>query len=406
MKKVILLAVLAMPMTLSAQKEIKPSLPKATKAFKDGKLDEAKAIIDVTTNSPEFMVDKKGQPAKKAAEAWFYKGMIYIAIDTSKNQAFKALEAEPFKVGSESFDKAKALAKEGFLGFYTNEMGLPVLPESQIFPYFADSYSKKAIASYQEDKNYKLALEYFERVMYFMPEDTSILMNGGVFFAPSAEEYDKAITYIRKYLAKGGKSTDAYIQLFSIYRDKKKDLETALVVAKEAIAQFPNNTEFPKYELDIYIKMNKLPEARIIMEKQAKADPSDKEARYYLGIISMELKEPVAAKAWYEEALKIDPKYVDANIALAEIIYSDAKEVKKQMNQLGNSKDDFKKKVEFDKVYQEKLRIALPYWVACEKLSPDDGKVLDNLYVIYQDLDMTQEVARVEKRMKALGLLD
>ena len=72
MKKVILLTALALPMTLLAQKEIKPSLPKASKAYKEGKLDEAKALIDVTVASQEFMVDKKGQPAKNAAEAWFY----------------------------------------------------------------------------------------------------------------------------------------------------------------------------------------------------------------------------------------------------------------------------------------------------------------------------------------------
>ncbi len=406
MKKVILLAVLVMPMTLFAQKEIKPSLPKATKAFKEGKLDEAKAIIDVTTSSQEYMVDKKGLPSKKAAEAWFYKGMIYVSIDTSKNQTYKVLETDPFKVASESFNKAKELAKEGFLGFYTNEVGLPIPPESQIFPYFADSYSKKALAAYQEEKDYKKALEYFEKCVYFIPEDTSALMNAGVFFAPSAEQYDKAIDYIRKYHAKGGKSSDSYIQLFSIYRDKKKDLETALVVAQEAIAQFPNNSEFPKYELDIYIKMNKLPEARVVMEKQAKADTADKEARYYLGVINQELSDVVAAKKWFEEALAIDPKYFDASVAVAEIIYSDAKKVKKEMNQLSNSKEDFKKKVELDKTYQEKLRIALPYWEACEKLSPDEGKVLDNLYVIYGDLEMTQQVARIEKRMKALGLLD
>ncbi len=406
MKKVILLAALTMPMTLFAQKEVKPSLPKAEKAYKERKLDEAKAVIDVTTASQEFMVDKKGEPAKKAAEAWFYKGLIYTAIDTSKNEGFKALEAEPFKVATESFDKARALTKDHTIDFYKNEMGVPLITETQIFPFFADNYAKKAIAFYQDNKDYKKALEYIERTMYFIPEDTAILMNAGVFFAPSAKEYDKSIMYIRKYQAKGGKSSDAYIQLFSIYRDNKKDLVTALTVAKEAIAAFPGNPEFPKYELDIYIKTNRLPEARTIMERQANENPTDKESRYYCGVINMELKDNAAALKWFDEAIKLDPKYFDANVAKAEIIYSDAKSVKTEMNNLGNSKDDFKKKVELDKVYQDKLRIALPYWEACEKLSPDDAKVLDNLYIMYMDLEMTAQVTRVEKRMKALGLLD
>ncbi|MEK6782156.1 MAG: tetratricopeptide repeat protein [Bacteroidota bacterium] len=406
MKKVVLLAALAMPMLLLAQKEIKPSLPKAEKAFKEGKLDEAKTIIDITTASQEFMMDKKGQPTKKASEAWFYKGLIYMAIDTSKNQAFKGLEAEPYKVAIEAIGKSRSLSKDGNIDYYTDEMGLPKITETQIFPYFADAYSKKAITAYQEEKNYKQALEYFERTLYFMPEDTSVLMNAGVFFAPSAEEYDKAIVYIRKYQANGGKSPDAYIQLFSIYRDRKKDLETALAVAKEASAKFPNNSDFTKYELDIYIKMNKLPEALAIMEKQVKDNPNDKEARYFCGVITNELGNQAAAKNWFEEALKLDPKYFEAHLALAELVYLDAKKVKNDMNQLGNSKEDFKKKLDLDKQYQEKLRVSLPYWEACEKLSPDDPKVLDNLYLMYTDLEMTDKVARIEKKMKALGLLD
>jgi hypothetical protein len=52
------------------------------------------------------------------------------------------------------------------------------------------------------------------------------------------------------------------------------------------------------------------------------------------------------------------------------------------------------------------LRVALPYWEALEKMSPDEGKVLDNLYLMYSDLEMTAQVTRIEKRMKALGLLD
>ena len=231
-------------------------------------------------------------------------------------------------------------------------------------------------------------------------------MNAGVFFGPSAEEWDKSLGYIKTYHEKGGVGADSYIMLFSIYRDKKKDNDTALKVAQDMVKKFPNNSEFPKYELDMFIKMNRLPEAKEVMLRQAAAEPGNKEARYYLGVISSELKDPIESRKWYEEAIKLDPKYFEPQLGLAEIIYSDAKAVKAQMNQLGNSKDDFKKKLELDKTYQDKLRLALPYWADCEKLSPDDSKVLDALYIIYSDLEMTAQVTRIEKRMKALGLLD
>jgi tetratricopeptide (TPR) repeat protein len=156
----------------------------------------------------------------------------------------------------------------------------------------------------------------------------------------------------------------------------------------------------------MYVKMNKLPEAKEVMLKQATANPNDKESRYFLGVISSELKQPEEAKKWFEEAIKLDSKYFEPQLGLAELFYLEAKVEKDKMNQLGNSKDDLNKKIAIDKVYQEKLRIALPYWEKCEKLSPDDGKVLDVLYMIYNDLEMTAQVTRIEKRMKTLGLLD
>ncbi len=405
MKKIVMLLALFVPLVTVAQKEIKPSLTKAEKALRDGKYAEAKAIIDVTVASQEFMVDKKGQPSKNAAKAWYLKGLVYTSFDTTKNEEAKKLEANAFQVAKEAFLKCQEIDGGKNTSFINDPSGLPIL-DTQLKPYLAQKYFAKAVTAYQDEKDYKKAFELMESTLFFIPKDTAVLMNAGVFFGPAAEEDDKSIAYLKKYQELGGKSPDAYVILFSIYRDKKKDNEMALKIAQEAVAAFPNHPDFPRYELDMYIKMNRLPDAKIAMEKQVKANPEDKESRYYLGVINMELGDLTAAKSWYDEAIKLDPKYFEPQLAKAELIYGDAKKVKGEMNQLGNSKDDFKKKVELDKVYQEKLRIALPYWEALEKMSPDDGKVLDNLYIMYNDLEMTAQVTRIEKRMKALGLLD
>jgi hypothetical protein len=59
--------------------------------------------------------------------------------------------------------------------------------------------------------------------------------------------------------------------------------------------------------------------------------------------------------------------------------------------------------MEIDKLYVEKLKTALPYVEACEKISPDDVNVLYSLLTIYGDLDIQPSVARVKKRLKTLG---
>ena len=52
MKKTVFALLLIIPFALVAQKEIKPSVSKAEKALKEGKFDEAKAIIDADSSGP------------------------------------------------------------------------------------------------------------------------------------------------------------------------------------------------------------------------------------------------------------------------------------------------------------------------------------------------------------------
>lgn len=391
--KRILLIILIMPFVVLAQKPIKPSIPKAERALRSGEYAEAKDIIDATVSSEKFSDN---------AKAWYLKGLIYVAIDTTKNEAAKSLVAEPFPIAKEAFDKAYALDPDNG-SFINGPEGFPMLTD-QVNAYLAQSYFEKGIKAYQEDKDYKEAFKQVERTLYFVPNDTSILMNAGIFFAPSADEHEKSIMYLNKYLDQGGTSTDAYTMLFSVYRDELKDNEKALEVVKKAMKAHPKNSEFPKYELDMYVRMGKLVDAKEAMEKQAASDPNDAETRYFLGVINQRLDDNATARKWYDEAVKIDPQYFEPRLAIAELVHLDAKKVKQEMNQLGITAEDKKKRFELDKTLVENLKKALPYWEAAEKISPDDEKVLDNLYSIYSDLDMRPQMARIEKKMKALGL--
>lgn len=384
-----------MPFVVLAQKPIKPSIPKAERALRNGEYAEAKDIIDATVSNEKFA---------KNAKAWYLKGLIYAAIDTTKNEAAKSLVAEPFPIAKESFEKAYALDPDNG-SFINGPEGFPMLTD-QVNAYLAQSYFEKGIKAYQDDKDYKEAFKQVERTLYFVPNDTSILMNAGIFFAPSADEHEKSIQYLNKYLEQGGTSTDAYTMLFSVYRDELKDNDKALEVVKKAMKAHPKNSEFPKYELDMYVRMGKLVDAKEAMEKQAASDPTDAETRYFLGVINQRLDDNATARKWYDEAVKIDPQYFEPRLAIAELVHLDAKKVKQEMNQLGITAEDKKKRFELDKTLVENLKKALPYWEAAEKISPDDEKVLDNLYSIYSDLDMRPQMARIEKKMKALGLWD
>ncbi len=432
---------LLLPIAVSAQKEIKPSVSKAETALQKGIIDEAKSIIDATVANQEYMVDKKGNPSKNAAKAWYLKGMIYAAIDTTKNEKFKSLDANPFPAISEAFAKSEEIDKgknESLVNRLYQGFPLP-MKKDEVARTLAQTYLDRGYKIYQS-KDYKKAFVDIEKVVYFLPTDSTQLMNAGVYFAPSAGEDQKAIAYIKRYQAAGGKNPDALLQLYSIYskradnvkkdgkakdKDKAKgkdqydpmldtaymkNINLALKVAQELTTKHPNNLDYLNLEYNIYTQTNRLPEAKALMEKRAAADPKDRESRYFLGLICNELKDIDGAKHWMEEAIKVDPDYFEANLVLAKLTYADAQKVRNDRNAINGSKpDDLKKRQELFLKIPVKLKESLPYWEKCVAINSADQDGLYGLLSIYSDLSLSDEsynakIGDLKKKMKALGL--
>ena len=87
MKRITLLLLMLATVSLYAQKTPKPNVNKALNSWKEGKLDEAKANIDLATTYEKTMND---------AKTWYYRGLIYASIDTTSNEAHKALATDAY----------------------------------------------------------------------------------------------------------------------------------------------------------------------------------------------------------------------------------------------------------------------------------------------------------------------
>ncbi len=405
MKKYVLILLAAIPMAVFAQKEIKPSLSKAEKALRANKLDEAKSIIDVTVGNTEFMNDKKGNPSKNAAKAYYLKALIYFAIDTTSVQSFKSLAPNARSDAKAAFDKAHETDKSAAT-FINDANGVLPLTDDQIRGQLAQAYLDRAVKAYQNDKDYKKAFDDIETVVFFMPNDTTQLMNAGVYFGPAADDYDKALTYIDRYYKAGGKHQDAYIQEISIYYDKKKDYAKTLDVISRARKAFPKNTEFVKYELNIYLTDKKYDKARSTVKEILRDNPEDKESFYLLGQLNAELGNLDSARLAYKKATDLDPNYFEAQLDLAKIYLADALKIKAERDKLGISPADIqKRKVLFDQL-QKQYTIALPYWERALQIRGDDEAVLYTLDEIYTSLVMDDKAAVIKKKMKQLGYTD
>jgi tetratricopeptide (TPR) repeat protein len=192
--------------------------------------------------------------------------------------------------------------------------------------------------------------------------------------------------------------------MININSGPKENKEEALRLVREAKEKFPANQDFPKVEIGLLIDLKRIDEAKSGLENAIKKEPNNKILHFYLGYANASLNNLEAAKKNYEDALKIDPQYFEASLYLAKLMYAEAAAIKKEMSNLGISAADKKKKFDLDKVLVEKLKVALPYWEAAEKIKPDDQEVLDTLYQIYTDLDMQEQLKRVDKKYKELGM--
>src|SRR5690606_27271512 len=278
--------------------------------------------------------------------------------------------------------------------------GLPILKPQQM-EIWAGTYINKGANLYQQD-DLEGALENFEKTSRIIPDDTTAYFYSGI-VANSLEKYQLSYDKFRTYIDKGGTSPDAYSMMLNLLNGPLDNKEKALELAREAQQKFPNNSDFGKVEIGTLIDLNRIEEARAGLEQAIKKEPDNKILHFYLGYVNSSLGNSDAAVKSYEEALRIDPNYFDAQLLMAKEMYKPAEKIKREMASLGISAADRKKKLELDSQLVEKLKVALPYWEKAEKMNPTEMEVLDALSSIYGDLGMTAQAQRIEQRYKELG---
>ena len=395
MRSILFLMLMFMAVAVSAQRKQKPNINKALKSLQEGKLAEAKEMIDAATTYEKTMDDGK---------TWYYRGLIYAAIDTTSNQAFKSLAEDPFKIAMESFEKADQLGKAGTEYFTPGPDGVIPVTKTQQMAQLANHYLNRGAALYQND-SLADALKLFEKTQVVLPtpDDTIAYFYAGI-VANSMEEHEKAIENLEKYIEAGGTSPDAHSVIINTYSVAKEDKEKALEAARRAKENFPENTEFPKVEIGLLIELERIEEAKKGLEEAVVREPDNKTYHFYLGYVNSKLENYEEAKKNFEQALRIDPSYFDAQYYLAQVYLIDAAKIMDQVKNLGISAADRKKQAELDKLLVAKYKEALPHWEKAEKLKPNDMDVLDRLRTIYYYLGDDANEKRVSAKLKTLNV--
>jgi tetratricopeptide (TPR) repeat protein len=284
--------------------------------------------------------------------------------------------------------------------------------KAQQMELLANYYLNKGINKYQDDQDNEgsLALlaktkRIFETSGAPYPNDT-LTYYVEALVANTAENFDLALESSEKYLAKGGKSKDAYLIQYQIWQ-AKKDKEKSLEVLRRAMKAFPSNPDFPKMEIGLLIDLDRIEEAKTNLETQVKNEPDNKVLQFYLGYTYSKMDNNEAARKAFLEALRIDPQYFEAQFYLANTYLMAVDKTSKELSATGNTPKDSKRRSELVQQRVKESEIAIPYLEKAEKMKAPDKdaeiEVLQKLSLLYYYVADDKNTARVDKKLKALG---
>ena len=405
MKRITLLLLMIAVSAAYAQKPVKPNLPKSLSMLQDGKVAEAKEMIDAATTYEKTMNDGK---------TWYYRGLIYGVIDTTAS--LRSLDPNALTVSIESFKKADEIDKEG-KKYFTTDKTMNVQTKDAQLESFANYHLNKGINFIQADEpNYEASMaslnktiQIFENLMPKYTNDTLTYYVLGL-AAYNAEKNDEAIAAMRKYIDKGGLKKDAFIIIYQIYNGPKDDKEKALEVVREAKTKLPHNSDFARIEIGLLIDLNRVSEAKEGLEKAVAKEPNDKILRFYLGYANQQMKNYEEAKKQYLESSRIDPTYFEAQYYYTSIFLQDVEAFTKKINDLGISAADQKKKTELYQGRVKKSEEVIPMLEKLERMKAPDKElqidVLEKLKLLYYYVADDAKMKSVTAKLKMLGVSD
>lgn len=427
----------------SAQKQKKPNINRALEAWRQGKLDEAKQIVDDATTHEKTMNDGK---------TWYYRGLVYASLDTTSNETFQSLADDALSVAMASFEKAEQLGKAGNEYFITAPGSIVPDTKTNQLTNLANHYLNIGINEFQDNQDYEASLNALDK-------STTVFERGGLADYPNdtlayyvkalaaaeAEKPEVAEESVNKFYEKGAKGRDGYLILYRIYTSgATEDREKALEVAQTAREKFPMDPDFPKFEIGLLIDMGRIGEARTGLMEAVAAEPDNKILQFYLGYANIRLAESErkaadslamanmtkkdaqvteAIKAHetkhtefihearnnFKEALRIDPAYYEAQFYYATTYTMEVDKTTREYNATPSNSASAKKRQELIQRRVAQSEEAIPHLEKALQIATNNEQKIDVLQMLSQLYYYTADdknAQRVSAELKKLGFDD
>lgn len=403
MKKIIFLASLILLASLAfAQPNKRVS---AFNYLKDKEFDLAKENIDKCVVHSKTATD---------AKAWLYYGQIYYGIATSQDKAYMNLDPNPELKSYDGYKKALMynFKDEAYwnLDIENNPMHMIKFQKAVMnretkyvdqmilmdvingFSGLSNALVNKGLKEYQENKNYKGALELFEKSL-FTAQMTGKVDTQAVYFCAlasvKAEDTDKAIKYYSDLAEMGyGEAEEDKANNYYFLGKQylaKSDTAKFIKTVSTGIEKYPNSSSNLVVEMiNFYLAKGMQKEALEYLDKGIAAAPTNASLYYAKGTIydtDSLLQDKDKALDAYKKTVEIDSTHFDAYYNMGAIYYNKAAAKNDEANDV--DPDNFKKYKLVKAKANTFFKQALPYLEKAHAINPKDMATMQSLKLIY-----------------------
>lgn len=349
MKKVVLV-IITICLSVSSIYSQKAKVQTAWNFYKEpyNQYDKAKEAIDEAVANEQTAT---------MAKTWYYKGLIYTELYGSEK--YKSLCNNCLFVAYEAFSKAIQLDPQNEWIDDINSIRIPFIIKA-IFD--------EGVKSYQA-KDYKSALNSFEKVMVMSPSDTAVVLNSA-YSAERAGEKEKAIKFYEQLVSYKFDDTNIYLSLADIYKTNKQS-EKALATIRAGRNISPGNLGLMLAEINILLAEGRSKDAVGAMDGAISKDPTNTSLYLALGSTYDNLAHPsdstikatikpeqVAeytskAESTYKNGLQVEPNDFNLNYFLGAMYFNQAVDMIGKANSLKSNADYEKAKIKFDLKFKD-----------------------------------------------------
>jgi tetratricopeptide (TPR) repeat protein len=145
--------------------------------------------------------------------------------------------------------------------------------------------------------------------------------------------------------------------------------------------------------IEVYERTKQTDKAMNLTRDAVAKDPKNKFYRYAYGVFQLKQEKFPESIDQFQEALKIDPSYGDANYNLGVAYLNWGVSMKEEADKKyeANRKANKGKDVKEDMTYKEKFKTALPYLEKSAELRTEDAALWQQLGKIYANLNMVDK---------------